>query len=125
MIPFITYLSMVKPSNARKLNPQSLSGLFNRYPILLDKVKSDADAEREWRDHVNFPNSYFDVSEDHEFESMDVEFYWNRVFSAKCPSGFGLRFPKMLQKYGRYKTPKEKFNERRNCRRSHKKENNG
>ena len=86
---------MVKPSNARKLNPQSLSGLFNRYPILLDKVKSDADAEREWRDHVNFPNSYFDVSEDHEFESMDVEFYWNRVFSAKCPSGFGLRFPNL------------------------------
>ena len=91
--PVYNILPMVKPTNARKLNPQSLSGLFKRYPILLDKVKADAHAEREWRDHVNFQNSY--VSEDHEFESMDVEFYWNRVFSAKYPSGFCPRFPNL------------------------------
>lgn len=79
-------LPMVKPKNARHLSPQSLSSLFKRFPVLCDKVNVD-DAENEWRTHVNLPDEYFNVSSNHEYVEMDPEFYWNRVFSSKSPSG--------------------------------------
>jgi hAT family C-terminal dimerisation region len=86
-------LPILKPKNARKLSPQSLSCLFTRYPILRDHVNED-DADNEWRAHVNLSCDYFNVSEDFEFHNMDAEFYWNRVFSSKSPSG-EIRFPNL------------------------------
>jgi hypothetical protein len=89
-------LPMVKPKNARNLNPESLSSLFQRFPVLNEKVDRD-EAENEWRDHINLLDEYFKVSsEDSELQylNMDVEFYWNRVFAAKCPSG-NPKFPNL------------------------------
>ena len=91
-------LPMVKPNNARILNPESLSSLFQRFPVLTDAVDRDQ-AESEWREHVNLPDNYFKVKADsdiseHQFFDMDVEFYWNRVFGAKCPSG-NPKFPNL------------------------------
>ena len=91
--PIYDILPMVKPSNARDLSPQSLTPLFRRYPILR-KFTSQVDAEREWRDHITLPNSYFNVSMDHEYHDLDLNFYWNRVFSSKYPSG-EPRFPNL------------------------------
>ena len=86
-------LPMIKPKNAHNLCPQSLSALFKRFPILRDNVNED-EAEVEWRDHVNLPDEYFGVSSDHEFYTMDPEFYWNRVFASKLPSG-NFKFPNL------------------------------
>jgi len=79
-------LSMIlKPKNARQLSPKSLV-FFLRYPILRDHV-NEGDAVSEWRAHVNLADNYFNVSSDLEYHSMDSEFYWNRVFASKSPSG--------------------------------------
>ena len=86
-------LPIVKPKNARQLSPQSLSGLFNRFPVLREIVNED-DAESEWREHVNLSDDYFDVSSNHEYVELDPEIYWNRVFACKSPSG-NLRFPNL------------------------------
>ena len=67
--------------------PPNLSRLFLLpYPILRDLV-NEGDAESEWRAHVNLSDDYFNVSSDLEYQSMDSEFYWNRVFASKSPSG--------------------------------------
>lgn len=65
---------------------QSLSLLFNRFPVLHKLVKKN-DADSEWRSHINLSDDYLNVSADHEYHNMDVEFYWNRVFESKFPSG--------------------------------------
>lgn len=82
-------LPLVKPKNARKLGPPSLSSLLKKFPVLYDHCNADM-AEKEWRSHVNLPNDYFYVLSSHsnfEFYNMDAEFYWNRVFAVKLPNG--------------------------------------
>ena len=65
---------------------------LNDFP-LRDNVNED-EAEVEWRDHVNLPVEYFGVSSNHEFYTMDPEFYWNRVFASKLPYG-NFKFPNL------------------------------
>ncbi len=82
-------LPLVKPKNARNLCPASLSSLFKRFPLLNDHCNV-VEAEQEWRSHVNMPIDYFEIDSSQStfaFYNMDVEFYWNRVFAAKLPSG--------------------------------------
>jgi hypothetical protein len=82
-------LPLVRPKNARNLCPASLSSLFKRFPLLNDHCNV-VEAEKEWRSHVNMPIDYFEIDSSQStfaFYNMDVEFYWNRVFAAKLPSG--------------------------------------
>ena len=86
-------LQIVKPKNARRLSTQSLSSLFKRFPVLSMTVNED-DAETEWRDQANLSEDIFDLTSNSDFMDLDPEFYWQRVFKMKTPSG-NSRFPNL------------------------------
>jgi hypothetical protein len=52
------------------------------------------DAETEWRDQGNLSEDIFDLTSNSDFMDLDPEFYWQRVFKIKTPSG-NPRFPNL------------------------------
>lgn len=84
--PVYNILELVKPINARKLNPPSLFNLFERFPILKEFCDIDS-ADVEWRSHINLSLSHFGCSTESDFMKMPVNTYWNKVFQSKDLSG--------------------------------------
>ena len=71
---------MVKPKNARNMNPTTLDRLFSRFPNLQKGVNSQK-AVQEWRDHVHIDPVLFDCANEEAISLLDSEKYWATVFS--------------------------------------------
>ena len=77
---FYKIIEMVKPKNARNMNPTTLDRLFSRFPNLQKGVNSQK-AVQEWRDHVHIDPVLFDCANEEAISLLDSEKYWATVFS--------------------------------------------
>ena len=92
--PVFDLIEMVYPSNSRLLKPNSLAGLFFRFPRL--KKFCDAKrAEEEWRTQSKLAPTVFGCDTVEEVKAMPVDVYWKIIFKAKIAGTDTHRFPNL------------------------------
>jgi hypothetical protein len=90
--PVFEIMSLLEPSNARQLKPNSLAGLFKRFPSLgnlCDKKK----AESEWREQSLLAPRLFGCDSLDEVKGLTVEKYWKTIFQMET-IGAATRTPR-------------------------------
>ncbi len=94
--PVFKLTELLKPSNAWDLIPQSLAGLFTRFP-LLHKLCDAQKADNNWRSHNQLRHLFFGVESREEVKHLSAETYWGLVLNAKTANTDNcLLFPDLI-----------------------------